>query len=112
MSQELPLAGGLVVVRASVAVLGDVCPHQEELAAAGAHMGLRKGAAPRPEALDLGSLEHEPGLDLLEDEVLVPGPAVLGHHHGRVGIRAAHAPILPVERPGMAMRLPHPLSPL
>src|SRR5205814_7685601 len=79
VQQQLAVAVRLVVGIGAVAVGIDVAADQPTLTVADGRVRVLEGHAPVAQRLDLRPAQHEPGLDRLEDLVLVPRPAVGGN---------------------------------
>src|SRR6185312_13734277 len=78
VQQQLPLASGLVVEAIGGAVLGDVGVDQRELAAFDADVRLGDVGAALAQRLHLAAGERQARFERLVEEVVEPGPAVLG----------------------------------
>lgn len=68
----------IVIPRAAGTVLGDVAILQPDFAAADFGVGLAEGAFAFAEGLDLSAGQDHAGFELVQDEVVVGGGAVLG----------------------------------
>src|SRR3989454_3520515 len=75
--EQLPRAHRVVTELARRPVGADVRAHQEELLAEEARVGILQLRAVVAQRLDLAAGQHQPGLEALEDVVVVKGPAVL-----------------------------------
>src|SRR5262249_38730390 len=76
VGQQLALAGRGRVVRVPRGDPGNVRGDEPQLAAPHQAVGLLDRALPRPQALDLGPLESDPALELLQEVVEVARLAV------------------------------------
>ena len=77
MQQELAVAIGVVVRDVALVVDGDVRADEPDLAVADVGVGLLERRPPVAQGLHLGAGEDEPGLDPLEQVVVVPSPPVV-----------------------------------
>src|SRR4029077_12463965 len=77
VEQQLALPHRVQVPAIALLVGWDVELHHPRLAVLDRGPGLLEARLPRPEALHLGACEHEPGLDRVEDRVVVRGLAIL-----------------------------------
>ena len=76
MGEQLPLPGGLMVVNVATAVLRDVHADEPKLVTPQAAVGLADRALALPQPLNLSSNEGDPKLKLVENLILIEGPAV------------------------------------
>ena len=77
MQEQLPVALGLVVLDPGLVVRVDVRADEPGFALAHVRVGLLEAHLALPERLHLASGQHDPGLEALEQVVVVPGFAVL-----------------------------------
>ena len=85
VQQQLAASVGIVGADAvGELVRGDVHALQPQLAPGPAGVGVGELDLAEPQALDLAALQHDPGLDGVEDGVVVARPAVGGDRRGAV----------------------------
>ena len=76
MKEELPVPFGVVVGVRPMAVGIDMAPEEPALPVPDRRIAVLEADLAFTKRLDLGAAEYQPGLDRLEDLVLVPRPAV------------------------------------
>jgi hypothetical protein len=78
VQEELSHPQGLMVVVVGKGVGADVHLVEPDFAVLDLGVGVFQVGFPQPQGLNLGAGQHEPGLVLVDDEVIVPRLAVLG----------------------------------
>ena len=78
MQQQLAVAVRVVRLDRGLLVRRDVQADEPELAVARVRVGALQDGVALAQRLDLAAVQHEPGLDALEEVVVVPRAAVLG----------------------------------
>src|SRR5215510_1340177 len=76
VKEELPVALGIVVGVGAVAIGIDVASEEPTLSIPDGRIAILEVDHPVPERFDLGPAQYQPGLDRLEDLVLVTGAAI------------------------------------
>ena len=78
MQQQLAVAVRVVRCDRGLLVGRDVQADEPELAVARVGVGALQDGVSLPQRLDLAAVQHEPGLEAIEEVVVVPRTAVLG----------------------------------
>src|SRR5271166_6472824 len=94
MEQQLPRSSRLVVEMGRRRIFRYVGIHEKKLASALIGIGLGYAGLPLAQHLDLGALQHKPGLDCILDEIVMARAAVLRD----VAVRRSHQLSRPAPR--------------